>query len=290
MSTRCCVIPGCRQLGEHLDDCSSDRCKGCRPRHVERGFVCASDRTGLASTLADIRDLDGQLREEPNPVDHQDWRWVPWPSTDVPRWPAWRWWRGGEADDPLSRILPMGIVPSSLGAGARVSGSKEPAALADLDRLDLTASPRAAFPSAAGRANKVDQIGLPSVAADLDLWVRDWRDRLFPGQHLPPPDVPALVGWLEIRLSEACDRHPAIDEFADQINALKRALRGKLGLNAPPRERCDGVVCKACDRMALYRESALVSCGYCGLNYSDSEYREWVGLLAAQAKGARMAA
>lgn len=252
-----CVIVGCRELGEHLDDCTSDRCKGCRPRAVERGFVCNSDRTGIASTLSDIRDLDAQLREDPDPVDHS-------------------------AHDGLALILPMGIVASSLGAGARVSGSREPAALSDVDRLDLTATPRAAFPSAAGRANKADQIGHLAVAADLDLWVRDWRDALFSGQHLPEPTVPVLVGWLELRMDDACDRHPAIDEFADEMRSLRSALRRKLGLNAPPKTLCKGVACKACDLLTLYREGGLISCGNCGLNYSDDEYRKWVGMLNAE--------
>jgi hypothetical protein len=281
---RLCVIQGCHALGEHLEDCGSERCKGCRPRYVEKGFVCNSDRTGLSSTLDDIRDLDGQLREEPNPIDHDDWRRVPWPTSDPAQRPDWSWWRGGKADDPLNRVLPMGIVSSSLGAGARVSGSKERAAPADVDLLDLTATPRAAFPTAAGRAHKADQIGLPSVAADLDLWVRDWRDTLFPGQHLPEPTVPSLVGWLDKRLHRACDAHPAIDEFATEMFELRRALRGKLGLNAPPKQLCHGVFCKSCDRKTLYREGGLITCGNCGLNYSEEEYRKWIGLLNAETK------
>lgn len=282
--SRACVIPGCRQLGEHLEDCSSDRCKGCRPRYVDEGFVCRSDRTGLDATLTDIRDLDVQLREEPDPLDHDDWRWLPWPTTSEARYAGWGWWRGGKADDPLARVLPMGIVKSSLGAGAKVSGSRDPAAPADLDRLDLTATPRAAFPTAAGRANKADQIGLLSVAADLDLWVRDWRDALFSGHHLPAPDVPALVKWILDRLGDACERHPAIDEFATEMYELRRALRGKLGLNAPPKQLCHGVFCKSCDLKTLYREGGLITCGHCGLHYSEHEYREWIGLLNAETK------
>lgn len=284
MTDRRCVISGCRELGEHVDDCSSDRCKGCRPRATERGLVCNSDRTGLAALLADIRDLDGQLREDPDPLDHQDWVRVPVPTSNPDWLPKWQWMRpAGEAEDALAKILPMGIVKSSLGAGARVSGSREPAALTDLDRLDLTASPRAAFPSAAGRACKVDQVGHLSVAADLDLWIRDWRDTLYPGQHLPePPTVAVLVGWLEKRLDEACDRHSAIDEFAEAIHQLRTILRRKLGLNAPPKTLCKGVACKACDLLTLYREGGLISCGNCGLHYSESQYREWVGLLNAR--------
>ncbi len=246
-------------------------------------MVCNSDRTGLAATLADIRDLAAQLREDPDPLDHQDWVAVPVPSTDPRRRPEWLWWRGGRADDPLSRVLPAGIVPSSLGAGARVSGSKEPAAPTDLDRLDMLKPPRPAILTPQGWAFREDHIGTVAVAAPLYQLARIWRQYLFPDQALPPVTVPELVRWLGDRLAEACDSHPAIDEFASEMQALKRALRGKLGLNAPPRQRCDGVPCKACDRIALYREGGLVSCGYCGQNYSDREYRDWVKLEAPYA-------
>ncbi len=61
-----CVISGCRELGEHQEGCSSDRCRGCRPRYVKAGFVCPSDRTGLESTLDDIRDMWPQLTSGPS--------------------------------------------------------------------------------------------------------------------------------------------------------------------------------------------------------------------------------
>jgi hypothetical protein len=253
---RLCVIQGCHALGEHLDDCRSDRCKGCRPRYVESGFVCNSDRTGLASTLDDIRDLDGQLREEPDPIDHA-------------------------ADDPLNRILPMGIV-SSLGAGARVSGSKEQSAPTSLDRLDLASAARVANLTPAGRAAEDDQIGHSPAAAVLDREVRDWREQLFPGHHLPVATVPELVGWLLVRLQDACDKHLGIDEFAEVIRELRRALRAELGLNAPPREHCHGVFCKACDLKSLFREGGLISCRNCGENYDENAYHRWVGLLNAR--------
>jgi hypothetical protein len=283
MSDRCCVIPGCRQLGEHLEDCRSERCKGCRPRYVEKGFVCASDRTGLASTLADIRDLDGQLREEPNPIDHQDWLRVPVPTSDPVWLRPWCWLRPArEAEDVLARVLPMGIVSSSLGAGARVSGSKEPAAPADLDLLDLAGKARIFELSASGWQHLDDQVGHLAVAAELGQLARIWQEDLFADQSLPRPSVPDVVRWLSDRLHDACDLHPAIDEFAGVIRGSRSALRRKLGLNAPPKQLCKGVACRSCDKRALYREGGLVSCGNCGLYYSERDYRDWVGLLNAR--------
>lgn len=257
MSDRRCVIGGCRELGEHLDDCSSDRCKGCRPRAVQKGQVCPSDRTGIASTLFDIRDLDAQLREDPDPVDHS-------------------------TRDGLALILPMGIVPSGLGAGARVSGSREPAAPTDLDRLDLAGPARPAELSPAGWRHMEDQIGHQAVAAELFQLVRIWREDLFADESLPRPTVAEMVKWLGDRLDTACNEHLAIDEFAMVIRVLRSALRRKLGLNAPPKTLCKGVACKACDLLTLYREGGLISCGNCGLNYSDDEYRKWVGMLNAE--------
>jgi uncharacterized Zn finger protein (UPF0148 family) len=50
------------------------------------------------------------------------------------------------------------------------------------------------------------------------------------------------------------------------------------------REMCKGVVCRACDRKALYRKGGEVICATCGLVYSDHEYRLWLALLAADTK------
>lgn len=200
--------------------------------------------------------LAGQLREEPDPVDRH-------------------------ARD-LSRQLPMGIVRS--GGAAPVSGSREPAVPANLDRLDLATS-RLLYLTPQGWANASDQVGQEPVVGVLCAWVRDWRETLFPREGLPSPTVAALAGWLGDRLDAACDRHHGVDEFATDLHGVYRALRRTLGLNAAPPEKCQGVQCRACDRMnTLYREGGLIQCKWCGLHYSEKGYQEWVALLNANAR------
>lgn len=292
MSTeRLCVIGGCRQLRAHAEDCDSERCKGCLPRHVEHGLVCNSDRSRLEAELADIATLYADLVAEPDLVDRSGWtslQWRPIPTSDPVRRASWLW-VSEPGEEPLAKVMPMGITRNGL--DARVSGSKEAPIPVNLDRLDLTADVRPAQRALFARGvlgMDPDQVGTQSAATVLDGWVTVWRDALYPQENLPVPTVPELVRWLSNRLPDACDRFLAIDEYAEGIRELRTSLRRVLELNAAPKERCEGVYCKGCDRLALYREDGLVTCNYCGLHYSEGEYREWVGLLAGQAR--RMAA
>lgn len=135
-----------------------------------------------------------------------------------------------------------------------------------------------------------DQIGLLPVATVLDQWVRDWISHDWcPGDHLPVPTVVTLVDWLGKRLDVACDRHDAIDEFADEIRDLLHACH-RVRDNVPARpEYLDGVPCSGCDLMALSRKPGdryRAECGNCGRLYTDDEYENWTGLLAARARAA----
>lgn len=176
-----------------------------------------------------------------------------------------------------------GLPPTGTGGkgqAAKVSGSHEAPVPISLDLLDLTADARNG--SVIVRRD-LDQIGHLALPTELDVWVRDWREIRAMGEHPPGLAVPKLVGWLANRLDWACDHHAAIDEFAADIHRLRKAMRRMLQLDTVTRERCEGVACKSCDRMALWREDGLVSCGYCGLNYSEREYRDWCKLEAPYA-------
>lgn len=170
----------------------------------------------------------------------------------------------------------------------RVTGSREAPVPVNIDAVDLSAHARNGNATQEAKEHPEDQIGQIAVASILDQWAADWRDEMAFRQTLPAPTVPGLTHWLSDRCEWACDRHPAIDEFAAEMGRLRAVLRGVLGLTEPEPEFCDGVVCRKCDRYALYRESDYVECDHCGLLYSWAEYAEWVGLLAAQAR--RMAA
>jgi hypothetical protein len=183
--------------------------------------------------------------------------------------------------------LPEAMQPGQNEA-QRVTGSREAPIPLNVDVVDLSAQARNAQATDAAKAHPEDQIGQVAVASILDQWARDWRDEMAFAQSLPVPTVPELARWLGNRVEWACDRHPAVDEFAAEMGRLRAVLRGVLGLLDPPAEFCDGVVCRKCDRYALYREGDYVECDHCGLLYSEQEYHDWVGLLAGAAR--RMAA
>jgi hypothetical protein len=183
----------------------------------------------------------------------------------------------------LHAQLPAAIERDQANA-QRVTGSREAPVPVNIDAVDLSAHARNATATEEAKEHPEDQIGQVAVASILDQWARDWRDEMAFAQSLPVPTVPELARFLANRCEWAADRHPAVDEFAAEMARLRAILRGVLGLSEPPAEFCDGVVCRKCDRYALYRESDYVECDHCGLLYSEAEYREWVGLLAGQAR------
>ena len=153
-----------------------------------------------------------------------------------------------------------------------------PVRLAVVDLLTCARQPEATSPA---REYPDDQYGHLSVATVLDQWVRDWRDLLWPDHHLPVPTVSTLAGWLRRRLDDACDRHPAIDSFADELRSIRSTLRTTFGygryvdrLPAP---------CPDCDMMSLYRDdgASWVECGNCGRLWSENEYQRLCVILAA---------
>jgi hypothetical protein len=136
-----------------------------------------------------------------------------------------------------------------------------------------------------------DQIGHLSAATILDLCCRDVRDTLFPDQRLPAGAVDAMVSWLRNRLDVVCDQHPAVADLAAQIKDLRGALRAVAGETEPPPQRCDGVPCRQCDLLMLFRQqdgSDGVECENvnCRAVYRPDEYEAWVKEYAAK-KGVR---
>jgi hypothetical protein len=259
-------------------------------RQYERAQVCEPCRTRLPHTINEIAELWSQLIK-PEPEPRRTWtvqqlRRLPVPTTNPARNPAWidGPWITQPGHDPIAKRLPANAKPTT--TSQRVSGSREAPVPVNLDLLDLTAYPRNAQATKAAKEHPEDQIGQAAVAYMLDQWCRDWRDEMAFRQSLPEPTVPELARFLVNRVEWACDRHPAIDDFAAEMTRLRAVLRGTLGLTDPPAEFCDGVVCRKCDRYALYREGDYVECDHCGLLYSEQEYHDWVGLLAGAARRA----
>lgn len=263
-------------------------CVICQKRPYMRAQACGPCRDRLPRTLADIADLHAQLvdppADEPDVWTVKQRRMLPIPTTNPARLPRWidGPWVDQPGYDPVAAVLPANAKPTD--SAPRVTGSREAPVPANLDAIDLTLAPGPGVIHDPYR----DQTGMIAVAAMLDQWARDWRDEMAFAQSLPVPTVPELARWLSDRVEWACDRHPAVDEFANEMGRLRAILRGVLGLTEPPAEFCDGIVCRKCDRYALYRENDYVECDHCGLLYSETEYREWVGLLAGAAR--RMAA
>lgn len=183
----------------------------------------------------------------------------------------------------LYALLPANLMPGQA-QGQRVSGSREAPLPLRVDPLDLTMPARAAVV----HDPLGDQVGLLSVATVLDSWVRDWRDVRGKGEGLPGPTVVELGQWLAVRLDDACDDHPAIDEFADEMKALGHQLRRAVGRFEIRPEHLD-VPCRRCDLMDLHRLPGedRVECGSCGDLLTEDEYLRWIKMLAPNTKRAK---
>jgi len=203
------------------------------------------------------------------------------------------------------------------GGSGRVSGTHEAPVPIVVDAVDLTLPPRVVHlanppadtqPSLPCRfcwrfhpsgsyvheapppASYGDQAGQLSVAAVLDSWVRDWRGIRKAGEGLPEPSVPVLAQWLANRVEWACDEHPAVDEFAEEMRGLRSALYGALGLfDVPDYKR--GVPCRnpQCDALNLVQKSGskYVECLSCGRLLSESEYAEWTQTVSGHFRSMR---
>ena len=251
----CCVCPQLRQ-GD--------------PRVYARPNVCEGCRLRLRSMLGDI--LDGYTKLGPKPPINAG---------------RWRDDAGREHRDPVADETPAG--PLTIAGGQRVSGTRERSLPLPLDPLDLT------MPARVGGVHEDvnpqtglpygDQVGYVSVATLLDSWVRDWRDTLRPQEGLPRPNVRHLGIWLTHRLDDACDRHPAVDEFAHEMRDLLAAIRRVNGRTEVRPEHLD-VPCRRCDLLDMHRLPGQdrVECGSCGDLLTEDEYRRWVGILSASMK------
>ena len=183
--------------------------------------------------------------------------------------------------DDLTRQLPAALLPGA-NRTEHVSGTPEPPLPLQLGPLDLLMPARPLRLSQA--AVREDQTGDLSVASTLDTWVRDWRTYQY-RERLPRPTVPRLVRWLRYRLHWACDNHPAMDDFADEIRELRGRLRSVLGYSAPQKERVKGVPCRQCDQLTLFRRPGdeRIHCEdeACSAILYPDEYERWTQLLAA---------
>lgn len=255
------------------------------PRIPHHPPVCDGDRALLDRHLVDVSNLVADLSNPEPPiveqgryerfgVEYQD----NGRRETVSLGEVWR--------DPLAAV--NGVAPiNSRGKAPSVSGSRERAIPIRVDVVDLTGAVRGLNLTEVGKRHPGDHTGHIAVASLLDGWVRSWRDSLWPGHHLPPATVDELVAWLRKRLEDACDFYPELPLFAEEVKAVRSALRGLAGEIDPPPEPCDGVDCSRCEKRSMFRrpgDTYRAECSNCGTLYTEDEY---ASLIAAQAKTER---
>jgi hypothetical protein len=247
------------------------------PRDPHTPPVCDGDRRLLNRWLGEIADLHADLSQPEEPVIDQR-RSERWTRDHKNRLRN----RGIMWNDPLAPL--GGVSPiNSRSKQPSVTGSRERPIPINTSVVDLTAVRRAH--NLTSRAPADDQIGHLPVATVLDEWARDIRDQALPDHHLPEPAVDQQIMWLRVRLDIICDRHPDVAGFAESIRVLRGALRVAAGQTDPQPERCDGVPCKRCDLLTLFRQAdGDVHCitPDCQAVLRDEEYQEWVATLAAE--------
>lgn len=117
-------------------------------------------------------------------------------------------------------------------------------------------------------------VPLRPVAVVLDSWVRDWIDIRAMRETRPRPEVRELQRWLVNRLGWACDRHPAVDEFADEIRSELYALRAVL--NVSRRKIRLKEPCPSCSMvLSLVRDPGggkIVECQNCHEAWDDPQW------------------
>jgi hypothetical protein len=253
-----------------MTDEPSGTCTACQRRDPQFPPVCEVCRSRMPRMLGEIPELcallvglgfverDGRYPRVCYPDDHD---------------------HAGELVPHLDRVanvFPAGPIAGRSSA-PRVSGSRDRGAPARLDLLgpaDLRTV----------HDEHGDQVGHVSVASVLGSWAREWaeiRDELG-----PDPTVQALCRWMRDRIGWACDKHPAVDEFARELHDVHLTLRRANGLTEQQPEPCVGVPCRAvdCDLKTLYRipGSIYIECASCGLLLTEDEYAAWLRLLTAR--------
>lgn len=119
-----------------------------------------------------------------------------------------------------------------------------------------------------------------SVPGVLERWDTDWRITLAEPAATEPATVTGCVLYLLRRLTTAAQRHPAFDEFADDMRVMRDRL--ELALRISPQR--SPVPCLQCGTRTLERpmprddgRAFEWQCARCHLNYN---YPEW--LMAAR--------
>lgn len=136
--------------------------------------------------------------------------------------------------------LGSAVIPIAGVAQERHQINAEPAIPLNPDAVDLDAPARPLRLSQAGMRWIGDQIGHTSARSLLLEWAQEWHPRLNDGTKAP---TFGSTHWLAQRWEWACDHHPAIAIFIQEMTDLERTLRGVTGIQPDDRQtlgRCPG--------------------------------------------------
>lgn len=172
------------------------------------------------------------------------------------------------------------IEPSRTGAERRTVGyeSRPPLSIPALSELQHGS----VIPSKEGTRWPQDQLGTVPAWELLWWWMQDWAGIRRESCPESPPGM--LVEWLLERVEWACNEHPAVDEFAQDVRDLVRSLRafspkgqGEAAGRCPRKkgeERCD---------TPLYVDPYVdtIRCTRCGTEWKRRE-GQWMHLKAQQ--------
>lgn len=260
-----------------------------KPNHYEHANVCDDCRTWLEALPGEIVRLWQRLGDDQPVTDSRSYEITVafiGPLLDGQQRPIlhtgeYRW------NDPVAAHLPTLANGARIG-GDIVSGSREAPVPVNLDLIDLTLPARqgSRAPFARGVLGLDDcQTGHLSAGTILDTIARTWISEPWcKAGHLPVPTVPALGQWLTRWMSQACDRHPAIDEDARDLRELRGTLRAVLG-DHDPRPEHMGAPCPGCDLLTLIRRPGedKVECANddCRRVLTASEYEQWSRMTVA---------
>ncbi|MFE2324630.1 hypothetical protein ACFXD5_12045 [Streptomyces sp. NPDC059385] len=150
--------------------------------------------------------------------------------------------------------LCLRMEPGRRAPGESVSGSSSPSIPANLQILDLTAS--------------------GGLVSTLEEWVKDWASYglAAPGtggrlQHR----IDQAVATLRLNLSRAVERHPALDEFAREIDGIHRTCSALVDGGREPVKA--GATCLGCGhhfRFGLFDKGG-ADCPRCGQPHTRAQ-------------------
>jgi hypothetical protein len=163
----------------------------------------------------------------------------------------------GEIADAYALLPPLLWPGSTKGGEVRSKDPDPPMPLGDIHDL-LADFPYPQGPLRLGRLaeHAGDQVGRLPVRTTLGTWARDWVERRDVGEYGPRDTVLSMCMWLAERTDWACDQHPAVADYAEDMQSLRGLLLALVGRPEPDErpKALPGVPCIRCRHVSLSRD------------------------------------